>query len=1085
MSSSERFLSFLLSLCLSTNLLAQEALWLRYPAISPDGSLVAFSFKGDIYIVPTSGGDAKALTRHPAHDYKPVWSRDGKTLAFASDRYGNMDVFTIPASGGEPIRLTTHSFGETPQEFSLDNKEVIYTASIQDHVLNTQFPTGALPEVYSVSVNGGRSTQILTTPALNPRIIADGSSFKLFYEDAKGYENTWRKHQKSAFARDLWVFEKSNGKHTKLTSFDGDDRNPNPTADGKTLYYLSEISGSFNVNKLSLQGPSQPEALTKYEKHPVRFLSSSNSGVLCYFFDGSIYTLIPGQQPKKLNINLFADERSISLKAVPVSSGATEFSLSPNGKEIAFVYRGEVFVTAVNGSLTKRITNTPEQERSISWSPDGKKLLYAGERNGSWNIYTSAIVRTQEPYFYSSSLLKEEAIISSPAEEFQPEFSPDGKEIAYLEERTALKVYNLASRSIRTVYPEKRNYSYSDGDQYFSWSPDSKWLLINYFQKEHWISEIGLIAADGKSEVINLSRSGYNDYGGHWAIGGKMISWFSDRDGMKNHASWGSQSDVYGLFLTKETYDRFRLSKEELDLLKEIEEKDKKETDSKKDDKDKDKNKEKEVQADLQIDWKGLQDRKVKLTAHSSNMSDAILSPDGEKLYYLASFEKGYDLWVHKIREKETKVLLKLGGAPGGLEFDKEGKNLFLLAGGNLQKIDPESGKSESISIKGEMTLNAAEERAHLFKHVWRQAKKKFYMSNMHQVDWDFYKQQYTRFLPSIDNNWDFAELLSELLGELNASHTGAGFINMAQKNDETASLGVIYDMDYKGKGVRIAEVLPKGPLDLKSGKVKAGTIIESIDGINIEPGADFWPLLNRKAGKNTLLGLYDELTKERWEEVVKASSLGNEDGLLYNRWREKNEQLVEKLSGGKLGYVHVDEMSDYAYRDFYERVLGRHATKEALIVDTRFNGGGWLHDDLATFLSGKKYVDLIPREVKIGFDPQRKWTKPSIVVVNEGNYSDAHFFPFVYRELGIGKIVGSPVPGTATAVWWETLMDPSLYFGIPQIGIADNRGNYLENNQLVPDVVVYNSPEICAAGRDLQLEKAVEELLKELGTKK
>ncbi len=1065
---------------------AQEALWLRYPAISPDGQFIAFSFKGDIYLISSAGGEAKAITRHAAHDFRPIWSRDSKTLAFASDRYGNMDVFTMPISGGEPVRVTSFSFGEMPQDFSLDDKEIIYTASIQDQVLNTQYPTGALPEVYSSPVNGGRMSQVITTPALNPKIIADANGYTMFYEDAKGYENTWRKHQQSAFARDIWMYQRNSGKHTKLTSFEGDDRNPAPSADGKTLYYLSEMSGSFNVYRLGLQGPSQAEALTRFEKHPVRFLSISNTGVLCFLFDGGIYTLVPGQQAKKLDIRIYTDQRSISQKAVPVQSGATEFSLAPNGKEIAFIFRGEVFVTAVNGSVTKRVTNTPEQERSVSWSPDSKKILYAAERNGSWNVYTSSIVRSQEPYFYASTLLKEETIVDSPAEEFQPEFSPDGKEIAYLEERTALKVYNIATKSSRTIYPANKNYSYSDGDQYFSWSPDSKWLLINFIQKDHWIGELGLISADGKSEVINLSRSGYNDYGGTWSMGGKVITWFSDRDGLKNHASWGAQSDVYGIFLTKEAFDRFKLSKEELELLKEIEEKNKKESDGKKEDKDKkdDKKENAEVKP-LLIDWKGLQERKEKLTIHSADLSDALLSPDGEKLYYLASFEKGFDLWVHKIREKETKLLVKLGAAGGDLQFDKEGKNLFLLTGGNLQKIDPESGKAEAIMIKGEMTLNEPSERAYLFEHVWRQAKKKFYVTNLHGVDWDFYKKEYARFLPSIDNNWDFADLLSELLGELNASHTGAGYRSMGQRNDETASLGVIYDFQYRGKGIRIAEVLPMGPLDLKSGKVKTGTIIESIDGVSIEPGLDFWPLLNRKSGKNTLLGLYDELTKERWEETVKPGSLGTESYLMYHRWRERNEAMVEKLSQGRLGYVHVDEMSHYSYRDFYERVLGRHANKEALIVDTRFNGGGWLHDDLVTFLSGKKYVDLVPREVKIGFDPQRKWTKPSIVLVNEGNYSDAHFFPFVYRELGIGKIVGSPVPGTATAVWWETLMDPSLYFGIPQVGIVDNRGKYLENTQLVPDVVVYNSPESCAQGKDLQLEKSVEELLKELGSKK
>ncbi|MFM1931141.1 MAG: hypothetical protein RL226_444, partial [Bacteroidota bacterium] len=234
---------------------------------------------------------------------------------------------------------------------------------------------------------------------------------------------------------------------------------------------------------------------------------------------------------------------------------------------------------------------------------------------------------------------------------------------------------------------------------------------------------------------------------------------------------------------------------------------------------------------------------------------------------------------------------------------------------------------------------------------------------------------------------------------------------------------------------------------------------------------------LNRKAGVNTLLSLYDPATKQRWDEVVKPISLGQENELMYKRWVENCRKIVEEASQGQIGYVHVRGMDDRSYRVVYEEALGQHFTAKALIVDTRFNGGGWLHDDLATFLSGEQYITMMPRGQNLGNEPQFKWTKPSAVVMNESNYSDAHMFPYTYRALRIGKLVGMPVPGTGTAVWWEGLQN-GVVFGIPQVGMVDTEGDYLENKQLEPDVKVANDPNSVTLGKDKQLEAAVKLLL-------
>ncbi|MEM6380356.1 MAG: S41 family peptidase, partial [Bacteroidota bacterium] len=392
-------------------------------------------------------------------------------------------------------------------------------------------------------------------------------------------------------------------------------------------------------------------------------------------------------------------------------------------------------------------------------------------------------------------------------------------------------------------------------------------------------------------------------------------------------------------------------------------------------------------------------------------------------------------------------------------------------------KVDLKKGKVEGISIKGEMLLDEMAERAYLAEHIWRQTKKKFYRKDMQGVDWDFYKKAYFVKLKDINNNFDFAELMSEMLGELNASHTGAGYRNSTPNGDQTASLGIFLDPSYTNDGLKIIEIIDKSPLKSKDNKSRAGHIIQAIDGVKINKDMNYYPLLNRKAGKNTLLTFYDPKSKKTWTETVKPINRRKLSQLLYERWVKNCNRLVEQLSDGKLGYVHVRGMNDASFRKVYDDALGKHYDKKGLIVDTRFNGGGWLHDDLATFLNGKTYIDFRPRGQNLGSEPQFKWSKPSVVVMSESNYSDAHMFPVTYRAMGIGKLVGMPVPGTGTAVWWERLQNGAR-FGIPMVGMIDNQGKYLENQQLEPDIKVALDPGVVIKGRDQQLEAAVNELL-------
>ncbi|MEZ4737949.1 MAG: S41 family peptidase [Flavobacteriales bacterium] len=1023
----------------------QDPLWLRQPAISPDGSAIVFTYKGDLWRVDAKGGTAQLLTTTEAYDADPLWSRDGEQLVFSSDRSGNKDVYVMPSIGGAATRLTFHSAEDVPSDVTPDGNAVLFYSDRLDAASNQQFPIGGFGELYQVPISGGRAQQLITTPAIGARFNTDGS--KIVFYDVKGYEDELRKHHTSSVTRDIWTYDLKNGTYTQLSTFAGEDRHPLYSADGGTVYYLSEEKGTFNIFKMPATGGASTQ-VSFLTEHPVRGLSMSRDGTLCFSYRGELYTMKEGSAPTKVPVRIAMDDRFGPERTVSVKE-ADEMNVSPNGKEVVFVHRGEVFVTSVAEGTTRRITDTPEQERSASFSPDGRSILYASERNGSWDLYTTSLTRKEEQYFFNATVLKEEVLLATPAEEFQPAYSPDGKQVAYLEERTAVRVLDLATKVTRIIVPANRNYSYSDGDQYFAWSPDSKWLLVEFLRPGQWITQCGLVSATGGKEVIDLTHSGYDCFHPQWVMEGKAMTYLSARDGMRNHASWGGQADAYILFFTQDAYDDFKLSKEEAELRKEAK-KEKEETEEdgkdKKDKKKKAEEEKKEVEL-LKFELDGIDDRKARLTPNSSQLSDVALSKDGEKLFYIARFEKDHDLWQMEVRTRETKVLSKLG-APwaGDLTLDKDGENLFFLAKGGISKVGVEDGEVKSVGINGEMRLNENAERTYLFEHVWRQVLKKFYRPDLHGVDWNAMKTEYARFLPHINNNNDFADVLSEMLGELNASHTGAGYWRQVENGDATASLGAFFVEDPTADGLRIAEVLKKGPLVKEGSKVKPGHMIEKIDGVALKANEDPSALLNRKAGKPTLLSIYDPATKTRWEERVEPISRGAERQLLYERWVERCRHLVDSLSGGTMGYVHVRGMNDQSYRTVYEEVLGRFHDKKALVVDTRFNGGGWLHDDLATFLSGRTYMHMEPRGQDLGTEPQFKWQRPSVVVMSESNYSDAHMFPVTYRALGIGKLVGMPVPGTGTAVWWEGLPN-DMYFGIPQVGMIDEQGTTWRTN--------------------------------------
>ena len=1056
---------------------AQETpLWLRSNSISPDGKEIAFTYKGNIYIVGADGGQARQITTNPAYDTTPIWTPDGQNIVFCSTREKSKDVFMIPAKGGKPVRITTHPHNETPVAV-LNDGTILFSAAIEQDTEYGNFPGDA--QLYAVSQNGGRPQRVTSLPIKNMSINKDG---EIIYEDYKGYEDPFRKHHTSSVTRDIWLYTPESGQEEfaitgkgtfkKISDFVGEDRNPVFAPDGNTFYYLSEKDGTFNIYRSSISSPEKSEQVTFHKDNPVRYLSISASGDLCYSQDGELYIIRKGKEPQKVEIAMITDEVERPIEYRNLSSGVTRMAISPNGKELAITVRGDVYVTSADHRTTRRITNTPQQERGLSFSQDGRTIYYAAERNGHWGIWETSLTDKEDKYFTYSVKMEEKQVTPAGETCFQPQVSPDGEWLAYLKNRTGISIMNIKSGKEKDLLPCDVNYSYSDGDQSYEWAPDSRHILCNYQKNGGWNNEDVAVIDIETGEITNLTESGYSDGNFKWALKGKAMTWSSDRGGYRSHGSWGAENDVYIMFFDRKEYTDFTKDKEDReleDLLKDEKEQKKEKKDSLKEEK---------KPAKLALDLEDRHDMIVKLTPFAGRLGDHYLTQDGKKLYYMVRLEKSMDLCVMDMEDRSIKVVSK--GVYGSLYPTADDKYMYLLSGSGVSRISTATGAKESISFNGDFEYKPAQEREYIFNHIWKQVEEKFYVADIHGVDWKKYKETYAKFLPHIDNNFDFQELLSEMLGELNGSHTGARYYYRPEFS--MANLGVFFDDGYEGDGLKIKEVIKGGALYVQAPEVKAGDIIEAIDGQKISAGLDWYRLFQRKAGQKVVLTV-SKNGKAPQDIYVKTAT--GDSRQLYRRWVEQRAEMVRELSGGRVGYVHVEGMDSESFRRVFSEMLGKYRTCEAIIVDTRHNGGGWLHDDLVTLLSGKEYVRFEPRGQYIGSDPFTKWTKPSCVLIGEDNYSDACGFPYAYKTLGLGKLIGAPVPGTMTAVWWETQIDPTLVFGIPQVGVtAVKEGRYIENMQIEPDILVYNDPASVLRGEDKQLERAVEEMLKEIDNK-
>lgn len=1040
--------------------------WIRYPAISPDGQLIAFAMGGQLWLVDARGGDATPLTSGEFYSTRPVWSPDGKSIAFACKRNGNYDVFAVGLEGETPQRLTFHSANDLPYAFSTDGATV-YFSSIRIGSPETEL-VGAYHEssqLYSVPAKGGAVDLVLPTPALDVAMSPDGKA--LVYDNCPVFENEWRKGGVSDGTRDLWIYDLSTGKHRQLTDNRGEDRDGVFAPDGQSIFYVSEgAGGSFNVWQVGLEDGAEPRAITHHEGRPVRFVSVAHDGTLVYGYDGAIWRReAAGGEARPLELNIHQAPLVSGAFSTSANSYVSEIVTRPDGSEVAIVARGEIFVASTTSGRARRVTSTPAFEQHVSFSPDGRRLLYCSEREGVSEIYEVALPEGRAG-FTAPGGLEESRIIASEVDLLFPAYSPDGGRIAYFENRNSIQVWDREKGTTATALPPGQVYSYIDGDLSFDWSPDGRFIVSTVGSLAGDL-DIALCDATGQTPPVNLSRSGYANIIPTFLPDGQAILWSGDRQGFRSPDGSEGQMDLYIAHLTQEAYAAFKLARSGADHV---------------------------VKANVDDTAKsggswapqtdGIQHRITRLTPVSlASILYTKALPGGQDLL-LVGVNNAMQLVGYRVglvRESFEQIFAEQPSV-AALSLAPGGDALYGVGPAGMVRISLADGTSSPIPFEAQLDYDPRGEMAWLFQHCWQMTRLKFYQPDMHGRDWEALRADYSRYLPDLQQWEDFCDLMGEMAGELNASHMGCYWNYVPGLADDTAALGIYEDSDYSGPGVKVKEILPGGPCDLAMQPIPLGAVIAEIDGVPIHHNEHLSNLLNRKAGTPVELAVTDGAGAAPSRVVVVPVSAIAEKELAVDYWVARREAMTEKLSGGRLGYLYISEMDGENYQRAVDYSFGEGRDKEALVIDIRYNRGGNLHDQLVTLFTGEVTADFYSRD---GYHtsriPKDRWGKPSILLTNASSYSDGSIFPHLYQRLKIGPIVGARVPGTGTAVWWMDLLNANIKYGIPQLGAKDRETGWYENSETVPDILVYNTPDDVAAGRDTQLEAAIKRLLSDL----
>lgn len=1057
------FFAILLALA-AVPALAQEARLLRFPATN--GSEIVFSYAGDLYVVPVGGGDARRLTSHVGYEMFPRFSPDGKTIAFTGQYDGNTEVYTIPATGGEPLRLTytaTNSRDDLGDRMGPNNIVMGWTPDGKEIVYRNRISGSFDGKLYKVGKEGGLSEVIPLPEGGFCSYSPDGK--KLAYNRVMREFRTW-KYYRGGMADDVWVYDPAAGSVVNITENDAQDIIPMWVGD--KVFFISDRDRTMNIFVHDMK-TGKTEKVTDFTEYDVKF-PSSHGNTIVFENGGYIYTMdAASRAPRKVDVKLASDNVYARSEIKDGSRYVTSVSLSPDGERLAVTSRGEVFDVPASKGVTKNITRTPgAHERGAQWSPDGKYIAYISDRTGETEIYLQDISGGEPVQMTKGS----DTYIRS------LQWSPDSGSILYGDRRNRVNLIDVATKKVTTVVEDPRGEPSSVG-----FSPDGKWLTYTRVADNQFgIIYVYDIAA--KREYA-ITDKWYSSSSPVFSRDGKYIVFSSARDFQPVYGStewnhiYGNMSGVYIALLAKDTPSPFLQKDAEVNAPKKetaavAGKKDEAETSGK-------------TAVEVKIDPDGIVERIVRVPTTVSSGRNFYC--DGNKLYYFGGGKtRAYDFKT----QKDDEV------ADGSMTVGWSGKKALFSLGRAFYVSDIPSSKaslSNPVSLANmKITTDYPAEWAQIFDEGWRAMRDGFYVENMHGVDWKAMKKKYEVLVPYIKNRLDLNYVIGEMIGELNCGHAyiATGEMELADRVP-MGLLGAEVSLDKSGF-FRIEKILPgeswsaslSSPLTEPGIEVKPGEFIVAIDGVPTNSVNDMYQLLVGKAGVPTELSINAKPQKEGARKIV-INPLADENALYRYNWVQENIRKVDAASGGKIGYIYIPDMGVDGLNEF-ARYFYPQLDKEGLIIDDRANGGGNVSPMILerlqrepyrlTMRRGSTMTSTVPDAVQVG---------PKVCLINKYSASDGDLFPWGFRALGLGKLIGTRTWGGIVGISGSLPFIDGTDMRVPFFTSYDPKtGEWIiENHGVDPDIVVDNDPLKEWKGEDQQLDRAVKEVMEQLGERK
>ena len=1046
---------------------AEEARLLRFPATN--GNDIVFSYAGDLYKVSARGGEAKRLTSHAGYEMFPRFSPDGKTIAFTGQYDGNTEVYTIPADGGEPLRVTytaTNQRDDVGDRMGPNNIVTAWTADGAKIVYRNRIGSGFGGKLYTVAKEGGLSEVIPLPEGGFCSFSPDGK--RLAYNRVMREFRTW-KYYRGGMADDVWIYDA--GKKTVENITNNRAQDIFPMWVGDEIYFLSDRDRTMNLFVYDTKTKTTSK-VTDFTEYDIKF-PSTNGQLIVFENAGYIYRFDPAtKKAEKVNITLTSDHLYARSEIKDGGRYMRGASLSPDGKRVVVTARGEIFNLPVEKGVTKNIVRTPgAHERSATWSPDGKHIAYISDATGETELYMQpaeggeAVQLTKNNDTYIRNF----------------EWSPDSKSIVYTDRKNRINLLNVATKQVTEVLRDPKKEPYE-----VTFSPDSKWLAYTRMADNEY-DIIYLYRIDDKKE-FQVTDRWYDSGSPTFSTDGKYLVFTSMRDfnptyGSKewNHV-YGYSNGVYLALLTKDTPSPFLTkddgSKAEPKKVEiNVEEGKKKETDEKK----------KPEGVTVKVDADGLSDRIVKLPLPQGYHGN--LYSDGQKVYYSRN-NSTYVYDLNKQKEETVAEGARMWVEPGGKKagFFKN-KQLFVkdIPSGKIDLKDPVNFSDMK------MTIDYAKEWAQIFDEAWRAFRDGFYLENMHGVDWKAMKKKYGVLLPYVKNRQDLTYLIGEMIGELNCGHA---YVNTGETNRpqriKTGLLGAEISRDKSGF-FRLEKILPgeswspalRSPLTEPGIEAQVGDFIVAIDGVPTNTVNDLYALLVGKADVPTELSINGKAQLNGARKVV-IRPLEEEYSLYHYQWVKNNIEKVDKASGGKIGYIYIPDMGVDGLNEFAKYFYPQ-LDKEGLIIDDRANGGGNVSPMILERLAREPYRMTMRRgSTRNGTVPDAVLVGPKVCLINKYSASDGDLFPWGFRALKLGKLIGTRTWGGIVGITASLPFIDGTDVRVPFFTSYDMDGHWMvENEGVKPDILIDNDPVKEWNGEDEQLNRAIEEVMKELKNRK